>query len=94
MQKAKQEAEALAEIARKKQEEEAELQRQWNAIMAQRAEQEKKDKEEYQTISVWDWPSDNEGPICTAAVGTQDMWTSRMIQGNKQCENSIYDQDA
>ena len=45
MQKAKKEAEALAEVARKKAEEEAELTRQWNAIMAQRAEQERKDRE-------------------------------------------------
>ncbi|CAE7506863.1 CFAP251 [Symbiodinium sp. CCMP2592] len=30
---------------------------------------------DYQTISVWDWPSDNDGPVCTAAVGTQDVQT-------------------
>eukprot|EP00927_Polykrikos_kofoidii_P072932 TRINITY_DN69007_c0_g1_i1.p1 TRINITY_DN69007_c0_g1~~TRINITY_DN69007_c0_g1_i1.p1 ORF type:complete len:979 (-),score=141.93 TRINITY_DN69007_c0_g1_i1:92-3028(-) len=32
-----------------------------------------KDSEEFQTISVWDWLSDREGPVCTAAVGTQDV---------------------
>ena len=30
---------------------------------------------DYQSISVWDWPSDHEGPICTAAVGTNDVQT-------------------
>eukprot|EP00931_Biecheleriopsis_adriatica_P087095 TRINITY_DN61614_c0_g1_i1.p1 TRINITY_DN61614_c0_g1~~TRINITY_DN61614_c0_g1_i1.p1 ORF type:complete len:974 (-),score=211.56 TRINITY_DN61614_c0_g1_i1:77-2998(-) len=32
-------------------------------------------EQDYQSISVWDWPADNEGPICTAAVGTQDIQT-------------------
>lgn len=32
-----------------------------------------KEAEEFQQISVWDWPSDHDGPICTAAVGTQDI---------------------
>lgn len=30
---------------------------------------------DYQSISVWDWPSDHEGPISTAAVGTNDVQT-------------------
>ena len=30
---------------------------------------------DYQSISVWDWPSDHDGPICTAAVGTNDVQT-------------------
>ncbi|OLP75861.1 Protein N-lysine methyltransferase METTL21A, partial [Symbiodinium microadriaticum] len=33
------------------------------------------ESQDYQTISVWDWPSDNDGPVCTAAVGTQDVQT-------------------
>ncbi|CAE7264886.1 CFAP251 [Symbiodinium natans] len=37
--------------------------------------QQKEGEQDYQTISVWDWPSDNDGPICTAAVGTQDVQT-------------------
>ncbi|CAJ1410478.1 unnamed protein product [Effrenium voratum] len=34
----------------------------------------KEGEQDFQTISVWDWPSDNDGPICTA-VGTQDVQT-------------------
>jgi len=28
---------------------------------------------ECQSVSVWDWPADRDGPICTAAVGTTDV---------------------
>eukprot|EP00747_Dinoflagellata_sp_TGD_P162072 gnl/TRDRNA2_/TRDRNA2_179268_c0_seq1.p1 gnl/TRDRNA2_/TRDRNA2_179268_c0~~gnl/TRDRNA2_/TRDRNA2_179268_c0_seq1.p1 ORF type:complete len:1006 (+),score=189.41 gnl/TRDRNA2_/TRDRNA2_179268_c0_seq1:58-3075(+) len=31
--------------------------------------------QESQSISVWDWPADIDGPICTAVVGTQDIQT-------------------
>eukprot|EP00929_Paragymnodinium_shiwhaense_P051431 TRINITY_DN25883_c0_g1_i1.p1 TRINITY_DN25883_c0_g1~~TRINITY_DN25883_c0_g1_i1.p1 ORF type:complete len:959 (-),score=271.03 TRINITY_DN25883_c0_g1_i1:60-2936(-) len=41
---------------------------------AKAAEKAPEKQEEFQTISVWDWQSDrSEGPICTAAVGTQDI---------------------
>mmetsp|Transcript_42036 Transcript_42036/g.105703 ORF Transcript_42036/g.105703 Transcript_42036/m.105703 type:complete len:986 (+) Transcript_42036:60-3017(+) len=32
-------------------------------------------EQDCQSISVWDWPADKETPICTAAVGTQDVQT-------------------
>lgn len=32
-------------------------------------------EEEGQSISVWDWPSERDTPVCTAAVGTQDTQT-------------------
>jgi len=35
----------------------------------------KDQEQDYQSVSVWDWPADQEGPICTAAVGTQDIQT-------------------
>jgi len=34
-----------------------------------------KDQQESQSISVWDWPASNEGPICTTVVSTQDVQT-------------------
>lgn len=37
--------------------------------------QTKDQEKEYQSISVWDWPADQDRPICTAAVGTQDVQT-------------------
>jgi len=32
-------------------------------------------EQEAQSISVWDWPGDSDGPVCTASVGTTDVQT-------------------
>jgi WD40 repeat protein len=34
-----------------------------------------KEQQESQSISVWDWPSEKDGPICTTVVSTQDIQT-------------------
>lgn len=41
----------------------------------QEGEQAKEQESQAQSIKVWDWTSDHEGPICTAAVGAQDIQT-------------------